>query len=172
MTNNGVHINYRKWPDTAHWHFTVFPLGSDDHGAWFCLPDGAVIQRGLESPDTSRTSIMLLPKDAAWTAFWNTDKTKRHELYIDVIKLIKADPGEITMFDLDLDVVRTWDGRVEILDRDEFERHQKVFQYPKHLVEHAEKTAELLESLVRSAAEPFGAVGEAWRARGVSALSR
>jgi protein associated with RNAse G/E len=108
---------------------------------------------------------MLLPPDASWTAFWNTDKTKPHELYIDIIKLIKADSDEIRMIDLDLDVARTWNGDVAVLDRDEFELHQKVLQYPKDVIELAKRTTESLEERVRSRREPFGAVGDSWRNR-------
>jgi hypothetical protein len=168
MKTNGIYVNYRKWPDTLHWHFTVYPLGNDVHGAWFCLPDGAVVQKGSGTPQTSRTSIMLLPVHSRWVASWNTDKTKPHELYIDVIKLINADSSEIAMIDLDLDVARTWEGQVEILDREEFELHRKVLQYPKDVVEQAEGTAELLAKLVRNREEPFGVVGDTWRANLVS----
>jgi hypothetical protein len=163
MKTNGIYVNYRKWPDTLHWHFTVYPLGNDVHGAWFYLPDGAVVQKGSGTPQTSRTSIMLLPAHSRWVAYWNTDKTKPHELYIDVIKLIKADSIEIAMIDLDLDVARTWEGQVEILDRDEFELHRKVLQYPKDVAEQAEGTVELLANLVRNGEEPFGVIGDTWR---------
>ena len=151
MKSNGVYVNYRKWPDTLHWHFTVYPLGNDLHGAWFVLPEGSVVQKGSSGePQTLRASVMLLPKHSCWAAYWNTDKTKRHELYIDVIQLIKADSTEIAMIDLDLDVARTWEGQIEILDRDEFELHQRILGYPRDIVEQAERTTALLESLVRN----------------------
>ena len=168
MKSGALHVNYRKWPNAAHWHFTVYSLGNDIHGAWFCLPDGSRIQRGLESPETSRTSVMLLPEGAWWAAFWNTDETKPHELYIDIIKPVSWNSDEVTMVDLDLDVVRTWDGQVEILDRDEFELHQKTLQYPREFVERAEMTAELLAVSVRKSEVPFGAVGRSWRTHAIS----
>jgi protein associated with RNAse G/E len=168
MNRSELYVNYRKWPDSAHWHFTVNSLGSDTHGAWFCLPDGALIQRGTEVPIISRMSVMLLPKDAWWVASWNTDKTKPHELYIDIVKRVRSDANEVTMIDLDLDVVRTWDGHVEMLDRDEFELHKQTFHYPRELVEKAESTAELLANSVANGQEPFGVVGEAWRARAIA----
>ena len=169
MKGNGIYVNYRKWPETLHWHFTVYPLGNDVHGAWYVLPEGSVAKKGSSGePQTVRTSVMLLPTDSCWAAYWNTDKTKRHELYIDVIKLIKADSSEIAMIDLDLDVARRWDGRIEILDQDEFELHQKLLGYPKDVVEQAERTAALLERLVRNGEEPFGAVGDTWRARAIA----
>ena len=163
MKSNGLYVNYRKWPDSSHWHFTVYSLGSDTHGVWYCLPDGSVIQRGQELPQTSRLSVMLLPKDAWWVAFWNTDRTKAHEVYIDVVKPVRSEPHEVTMIDLDLDVVRTWSGQVGILDQDEFELHQKTLQYPRDIVARAESTADLVAKLVSKRQEPFGAVGEAWR---------
>jgi uncharacterized protein len=166
--SSGLRVNYRKWPDTPHWQFTVYPLGSDVHGDWFCLPDGSAIQRGLEPPQISRTSIMLLREGAWWVAFWNTDKTKAHELYVDVIKPVIWNSYEVMMIDLDLDVVRAWDGQIEILDRDEFELHQRTLQYPGELVETAEMTTELLAKAIRTREEPFGDVGNAWRTKAIS----
>ena len=114
---------------------------------------------------------MLLSTDSRFAAYWNTDRTKPHELYIDIIKLIKADSQEIAMFDLDLDVARTWEGHVEVLDRDEFELHRNILRYPKDVGEQAERTAELLFTLVRNGKEPFGAVGDTWRTNAVSRLA-
>jgi uncharacterized protein len=110
---------------------------------------------------------MLLPEHSSWAAYWNTDKTKPYELYIDIIHLIKADSTEIAMIDLDLDVARTWKGRIEILDRDEFELHQKTLRYPRDIVKQAEKPVSLLETLVRNGEGPFGDAGNAWRARAI-----
>ena len=59
------------------------------------------------------------------------------------------------MVDLDLDVIRFGDGRVEVVDRDEFEVHQHTFGYPPDIVEAAERaTAEVFDLVLHEVA-PF-----------------
>ncbi len=167
--NNGIRVDYRKWPDTTHWQFTIYPLGEDTYGRWFYLLEGASLQRGTEpSVIKTRTSTMLLGDDVWWSAFWNTDKTKAHELYIDVITPAIWKGNKVMMIDLDLDIVRTWDGKVEIIDRDEFELHQKILNYPREVIDTAERTAEALAESVASRQEPFGITGDAWRDEAIS----
>jgi uncharacterized protein len=45
------------------------------------------------------------------------------------------------MVDLDLDVVRRFDGSAEILDEDEFAEHQARYGYPPEVTGHAERAA-------------------------------
>ncbi len=162
-------VDFRKWPDTSHWHFTVHWLGEDAHGTWYVLPGGSSVQRGTKPPQNHpRASIMLLQEDVWWIAFWNTDRDSPHELYCDIATPARVVDGRAEMIDLDLDVVRTWDGVVEIIDRDEFELHQKQLGYPADVIRNADRAAELLAQRIERREEPFARVGEAWLARGTS----
>ena len=67
--------------------------------------------------------------------------------------------------DLDLDVIRRWDGQVELLDEDEFETHQRLYQYPAEVITEARTTAATLLAMVANRDEPFDTVGEAWLTR-------
>jgi protein associated with RNAse G/E len=67
--------------------------------------------------------------------------------------------------DLDLDVVRWRDGRVEVLDEDEFAEHQVQLGYPAELITQARRTCDWLVEAVSSRTEPFGQAGAAWLAR-------
>ena len=75
----------------------------------------------------------------------------------------------MTTVDLDLDVIRFCDGRVEVVDRDEFEVHQRTFRYPPDVVAAAERaTAEVFDLVLHEVAPFDGTISHAWteRARG------
>ena len=68
------------------------------------------------------------------------------------------------MVDIDLDVVRWSDGRVEVLDEDEFEEHRQLFEYPPRLVATARATTARLALALEAGHEPFGDVACGWMA--------
>ena len=163
MGDKQIRVDYRKWPDDPHWHFTVHELGADAYGRWFWLPAGARLQRGNEPPLIHPcTAAMLIVDGAWWSGFWNSDESEPVELYIDVIRPPEWIGDRVMMVDLDLDVARDWAGRVELLDRDEFELHSRTKDYPRELIDGAEQAAQQLLGRVRAREEPFGDVGERW----------
>jgi protein associated with RNAse G/E len=59
-------------------------------------------------------------------------------------------------------VVRTRDGRVEILDEDEFADHQVRFGYPQKLIDGARAAAIEVVTLLERRNEPFGEAAAHW----------
>ncbi len=88
------------------------------------------------------------------------------ELYIDITTVPRwvAD-DHVEMVDLDLDVVRRFDGSAEILDEDEFAEHQVRYGYPPEVTSRAEQAASAMLAAVTSGTEPFGQVCRAWLAK-------
>ena len=80
----------------------------------------------------------------------------RYEVYIDMSTVPVWDGDTMTAIDLDLDVVRLWDGTVEILDEDEFAEHQVTLGLSARGRRPAPKrsAAECRDLLLRGA-EPF-----------------
>ena len=69
----------------------------------------------------------------------------------------------MTTADLDLDVIRFVDGRVEVVDRDEFELHQRRYGYPEDLVAEAERATATAYERVVARMPPFdGFAARAW----------
>jgi hypothetical protein len=87
------------------------------------------------------------------------------EIYVDVTTRPALDDGTVRAVDLDLDVVRFRDGRVEVLDEDEFAEHQVQLGYPAELITQARQTCDSLAGAVLSRTEPFGQAGAEWLAR-------
>jgi hypothetical protein len=156
-----VAVRYSKWGGIDHWHFELEPLGQDQYGWWFFGRKGITQQRGAEPPIVlSHDFVLLMPAAGCWTACFNADN--KLEIYVDVTTRPTLDDGTVRAVDLDLDVVRWRDGRVEVLDEDEFAEHQVRYGYPPEVISDAERTASALLSAVTSGAEPFGRVCRAW----------
>ncbi len=54
----------------------------------------------------------------------------------------------MTAVDLDLDVIRRWDGTIALLDEDEFAEHLLALRYPPEVVAAAEQSAQLCQELL------------------------
>ncbi len=158
---------YRKYDGSLHWHQVMRYLGEDDHGVWLGAPAGCTIQRGSEPPITlPEPSVELIPDRQWWTATFNGEPA-RTEIYCDIGTPPRwPDPAEVTMVDLDLDVLRLRaDQRVVIDDEDEFAEHQIRYGYPPTVVAEAERATAWLVEAITARAEPFGSVYLGWLAR-------
>jgi uncharacterized protein len=159
-----VAVRYTKWGGIDHWHYDLEPLGQDEFGWWFFGRRGLTQQRGAEPPvQWPRDFVLLVPAEGCWTACFNAEYTV--EIYVDVTTRPVLDGDTITAVDLDLDVVRYLDGRVAVLDEDEFAEHQVRLGYPAEVISQARQTCDWLVEAVSSRAEPFGRAGPRWLAR-------
>lgn len=157
MAGRDVRVVYTKYDGSLHWHHPVQFLGKDEHGVWVGARAGVPIQRGNEPPVLlGWPYVQLIPDRKWWTAAFNGEPA-RTEIYCDITTEPRwLHSGEVTMVDLDLDVLRMRDGRVLLLDEDEFAEHQVRFGYPADVIRRAERTADELLEAVRARAEPFG----------------
>jgi hypothetical protein len=162
-----VRVVYRKYDGSLHWHLELGRLGEDEHGVWLAAPGGTTAQRGDEPPVTlEQDFVLLIPVgDARWTLNCNAVPCWT-ELYLDVTTPPRWTAQDtVEMIDMDLDVIRHFDGSAKILDEDEFAEHQVTYGYPPAEIEAAEQTAANLLRAVQSYAEPFAEVCRAWLAR-------
>ena len=89
------------------------------------------------------------------------------DLYVNIDTPAVWEHDRIMCVDLDLDVIRFVDGRVELVDQDEFDEHQVRYGYPPELVAAATKAGAEALDLVRRNVAPFdGSTAEAWKERG------
>ncbi|MDR8411213.1 DUF402 domain-containing protein [Nonomuraea sp. 3-1Str] len=157
-----IMVVYRKYGGALHWHHRGTLLGEDEHGAWVGVPDGTLARKGTDPPVRWETGIvMLFPRDAWWTASFHVPP-HRTDVYVDVTTVPEWREGEVTMVDLDLDVIRMRDGRLFLDDEDEFAEHQVLLGYPAEVIARAEETAAMLMTAVGSRQDPFGGAHEKW----------
>lgn len=159
-----VHVDFRKWPDTRHWQFTMQRLGEDEFGTWLWAPPGTRAQRGNEAPITFEAAHAKLITNDWWTAIWSfaADGSPAWRVYVDIVRPATWHDATVTMVDLDLDVYRKADGAVRLLDEDEFAEHQVQLQYPRELIDGAREAADRIHAAVQRGDEPFGEVGLRW----------
>jgi protein associated with RNAse G/E len=163
VTGRDVRVVYTKYDGSLHWHRIMQHLGEDEHGIWLGARAGATMQRGDEPPIVMEAAFVQLISDGVWwTATFRADPA-RAEIYCDVSTPSRwPSPAEVTMVDLDLDVLRLRDQRVILDDEDEFAEHQVRYGYPAEVISAAERAAAWLLDAVSAKAEPFGGAYRRW----------
>lgn len=82
-------------------------------------------------------------------------------------------PGdEVTMVDLDLDVILFRDGTVKVEDEHEFAEHRVSLGYPPEVVTLARESCAARLAEVLGGVAPYGDVGAAWLRRTVESFDR
>jgi uncharacterized protein len=164
VTGHDVRVVYTKYDGSLHWHQTMRHLGEDEHGVWLGADAGSTMQRGDEPPIVlGQACVLLIPDGEWWTAtFWA--EPRNAEIYCDIGTPPRwPSPAEVTMVDLDLDVLRLRaDQRILLDDEDEFAEHQVRYRYPADVISKAEGAAAWLLDAVSAKAEPFGAAFRRW----------
>ncbi len=168
MTGRDVRVVFTKYDGSLHWHQTMQYLGEDEHGTWLGGPAGSTAQRGSEPPVVfDEPFVQLVPAGPVVDGGVQRRACQDRDLlrYRPAAAGWKH-PGEVTMVDLDLDVVRLRaDQRVVIVDQDEFAEHQVRYGYPAEVVTAARRAAAWLHEVVSARAEPFGSAYLGWLAK-------
>ena len=162
-------MRFTKWGGRPHWRYDVELLGEDVYGRWAACRPGTSLRKADDPPKRQQWwFVMVVPHAGHWMAVWN--ETFKYEIYVDVTGAPEWSAGEVSAVDLDLDVVR-WrdDGRVEVLDEDEFDDHRVRLRYPADVVADARATTAWLVDAVASRREPFGDVGPRWLHEAIAA---
>ena len=157
----------RKFGGRPHRQVTGRLLGEDSYGTWIATPAGSVVSYHYGSRPTGVTrvdAVRLVPVDGWWMAMCLAEPDPR-DLYVDVTTPPEwTGPAEITVVDLDIDLVRYRDGRVEVEDEDEFEEHRVSLGYPDAIVEGALRGAAELRAALSGEEEPFAEHYRKWLA--------
>jgi protein associated with RNAse G/E len=146
---NTVHVAFTKWGGGEHWTFDGVRLGEDEHGTWIGCPPPLVIRRPGAEFRFDVAALQLFPHD-------------QYELYVDIATPAVWSGDTVTSIDLDLDVVRRWDGTVEVLDEDEFDEHRIELGYPAEVVELARRSCADVTAEISAGREPFRSVYREW----------
>ncbi|MEO3853315.1 DUF402 domain-containing protein [Acrocarpospora sp. B8E8] len=159
---SGIEVVYRKYGGTLHWNHPARRLGEDEHGVWVGCPAGTIGRLGEGPPVVWKLPFVLLfPRETWWTATFNATGHKM-AIYCDITTVPEWRDGEVTMVDLDLDVIKRADGTVFLDDVDEFAEHQVWFEYPLDVIENAERSATWLMTAVAQGTGPFGGAHTPW----------
>lgn len=155
-----------KWGGHPHYRGAVSVLGDDEHGTWVWGPAGRTIYRGDEALfDTEWDMVALTPPGAWWALEWWIGHPQV-ALYVNINTPVERDGDRLVCVDLDLDVIRFTDERVELVDRDEFELHKTTYGYPDVVIAGAEAAAAAALDLLTRDEPPFdGLAAGRWTAQ-------
>ncbi|MEU3462326.1 DUF402 domain-containing protein [Streptomyces sp. NPDC006733] len=164
--SDDVRVRYRKYDGSLHWNMEMRRLGEDEHGVWLGVSGGSSSRKGHEPGIVfPEAYVLLFPREAWWTATFNA-APRPTEIYCDITTPPQwISETEVTMVDLDLDVVRKRGVPApRLLDEDEFADHQVRYGYPPEVVERAAASARWLMRQIADGAEPFSTVHREWLA--------
>lgn len=164
---DAVRVRFTKWGGGAHWEMTGEYLGADEYGHWVGARPPTVMTRPGRTATFDRHLVGLFPHDAWWAAtFYEwADFPGSFDVYVDISTVATWTDSEVTLVDLDLDVVREWGGNVFVDDEDEFAEHRIALGYPAEVSAAAEAACAAVLAAVSARAEPFGEVGRGWLER-------
>ena len=142
MTGQPFRVNSRKFDLSLRRSWTTCLLGrSDDRltlEGFFeddiLHPDLGLIAKGTRSVET-----FLFDRWYNYFVFYEPTGPLRN-YYINISMPPNVSDGVVDYVDLDIDLIVWPDGRVEILDVEEFEENGRLYGYPADVVEMAMKT--------------------------------
>lgn len=158
-----VQLVTEKWGGKLHYAGPVHYLGDDHFGTWLWGETGRHIYRGgAPVIVTAHEALILVPSRAWWTVTWWVEHPTV-EIYVNVSTPVVRHPGRMVSVDLDLDVIRFRNRAVEIIDQDEFEAHQRLYDYPPNVIQSAQDAANLAADKLTRSEPPFdGPRATAW----------
>jgi hypothetical protein len=109
--------------------------------------------------------VKVVPTGTFWTACFNQIDPV---VDVDIVLPVRWLDDVLEEVDIELDLLRSIDGSVQVRDRDEFDRVRAEWVMPDNIANEALATSERLGELIARAAEPFGGVGLSWLRRFVA----
>jgi hypothetical protein len=164
--NDLIRLTFRKYDGSLHWHSVLRRLGEDEHGLWLGWGRNHRMARGAEPPITlDEAFVQLIRREDWWCGSFNA-APRNTEVYCDITTVAAwTAPDEISLIDLDLDVLRFRDGTPPLIDdEDEFLEHQVRYSYPPEVIASARTTADKLLAAVQADEEPFKSGYQRWLA--------
>ncbi|MEO6414375.1 MAG: DUF402 domain-containing protein [Pedococcus sp.] len=156
---------YTKWGGKRHHGADLVYLGADEHGDWLGDPVGNQWSGG-PTPFVSVTdNVLLVPRGRGMTAmFYSEHPEQAFELYVDITSVPQWQDDLVTAVDLDLDVIRRFDGSWYVDDEDEFAEHQVAYAYPGDVITGAEAECARVVDEIRSGAAVLASnTADPWR---------
>lgn len=163
---DAIRTEFTKFGGSPHWGADGIFLGDDQFGSWLFYPRGTVIAKPGSSFEAVADHVQFvhpdLPSVASIFSAKNAHPEMRFDLYVDMTTTPRWNGNTVRMIDLDLDVIRHLDGRVEVVDEDEFAGHQIRYGYPDDIVDLARRSRDDVFAAITSQSEPYRTVAHHW----------
>ncbi len=151
-------IDAYKYDGRLHITLPAHFMDDDSSRLWLRTPVGGEMRhltRG-KSWSITRPSDMIFWRERWYNVYVNYDETGQFSnFYCNVGLPPEIKDGSVSFVDLDLDVQIWADGRMAVLDEDEFDAHKVEFSYPDDVQHAAQAAVEDVLALWCAGAEPF-----------------
>jgi len=148
----------RKWPDSPHYEGFGVVLGRGGHGTWVGCKKGNRVKLPSGEERAGEYNVVSYVPDDDWFVMHAWHEHPEVELYVDICAPAVWSPSQVTVIDLDFDVIR-WNaakgGEVELVDEDEFEEHRSTLRYPEEIEAGARRAAVDVLDRVTRRVDPF-----------------
>lgn len=151
-----IHVTSTKYDGSRHWEFDCEVVREE--GSLLVASNHA--GQTLTNPKGEwRTPWDTL--NHFWTDRWynvmrcHTSNGRLDNFYCNVATPAVINGDQVTYVDLDLDLRVSAEGRLEILDEDEFLEHSRRMSYPRDVIEQSRAALDELVRLASAAEGPF-----------------
>ena len=159
-----VRVASTKYDGSLHYQYTCTVVADEGDRLLAFAPGGTLMDSYRGTRPTARHFLRVHDTDhfwnieVAWDRAWRPSKH-----YVNIAMPSSWEDGTLRFVDLDLDISWWADGRVLLLDTDEFAAHRVRFGYPPWLVDRAWAAVDQVRSLISVRAAPFDGSLYAWR---------
>jgi protein associated with RNAse G/E len=159
-----VHVSSTKYDGSLHYRYSCAVAADDGDRLLAFAPAGTPMHSYRGARSAPRHFLRVHDTSSFWNleVMWEPDwRPNKH--YVNIAMPSTWDDGTLRFVDLDLDISWWADGRVLLLDTEEFAEHRERFGYPDWLVEQAWAAVDEVRGLISRRAAPFDGALYGWR---------
>ncbi|GAA5527243.1 hypothetical protein Hgul01_01027 [Herpetosiphon gulosus] len=157
-----ITIHGFKWPKRPTAQAIGYLLGTDQFGHWLGIIAGSVWHHSNGQQGTFEQSfVKLIPYNAYWSACFNRSGKL---IDVDIVLPHIWDNQLVEEVDLEIDLLKMDDGRLEIRDQAVFTAVCQRWPMPASQIDQVHATTTQIYQQLATEAEPFKLVGQQWLA--------
>jgi protein associated with RNAse G/E len=159
-----VPVAATKYDGSMHYRYDCMVVADEGDQLLAFVPAGTLLHSYRGRRRTARHFLRVHDTEHHWNleVMWEPDwRPNKHS--VNIARPSSWDAGTLRFVDLDLDISWWADGRVLLLDEDEFAEHRVRFGYPPVVVQRAWEAVDEVRSLISTRTPPFDGALYAWR---------
>lgn len=151
MTGREITVNARKYDRSIRRSWSIGLVSESDE----LIVGVGRFESDVVHNDLGPIAAGTVSFEHFWTDRWynifrfHTPDGRLHSYYCNIAMPARLSGDVLDFVDLDIDVVVWPDGRVDVLDRDDFERNQVKYQYSPETIARAETGLDEVLGLIR-----------------------
>lgn len=164
VPGSAVQVASTKYDGSLHYQYSATVVDDDGDRLRAWVPAGTQLHSYRGDRSTPRPFLRVHDRRRYWNleVIWERNWRPRQH-YVNIALPSTWSDGTLRFVDIDLDVSWTADGRVLLLDEDEFADHRERLGYPQWLVDRAWAAVDEVRGLISLERPPFDGSLYRWR---------